>query len=160
RRCPAPTTGAVAIPWIGEKKDYRMITVSSDGRYVVAVERMLNPIPFAIATLEEEALRWRPFVTSIAGIVAGHVVGERYIAVTDIGAPRGRLVAISLDSEHPNDPESWQELVPESDAVLRTVTAVGETLYLTEFVDTYARVRIVDLDGNELGEVPLPGRGA
>jgi len=33
-------------------------------------------------------------------------------------------------------------------------------LYLSEFVDTYGRVRIVDLTGAELGEVPLPGRGA
>jgi prolyl oligopeptidase len=40
------------------------------------------------------------------------------------------------------------------------VTLVGELLYLSEFVDTYARVRIVDLGGREMGQVPLPGRGA
>jgi prolyl oligopeptidase len=160
RRSPAPTTVTVDVLWMGMKKDYRMVTISSDGRHAVAVEGLLNPTPVAVAALGDEALRWRPFVTSIGGTVAGHVVGERYIAVTDIGAARGRLVAIPLDCPHPNDPTIWQELAPESDAVLRTVTAVGETLYLTELVDTYARVRILDLDGNKLGEVPLPGRGA
>lgn len=88
------------------------------------------------------------------------MLGERYIAVTDVGAPRGRLVAIALDSEHPNDPASWQELLPESAATLRTVTPVGDLLYLTEFVDTYARIRIADRDGRVRGEVPLPERGA
>jgi len=137
-----------------------MVVVSRDGHYAVALERLRNPIPVAIAALGKGSLRWRPFVDSIGGTVAGHMVGERYIAVTDVGAPRGRLVAIPLDAEDPNDSANWRELVAESDAALRSVTPVGEALYLTEFVDTYARVRIVDLDGKELGEVPLPGRGA
>jgi prolyl oligopeptidase len=58
------------------------------------------------------------------------------------------------------DPSAWEELVAESDVVLRSVTPVGDVLYLAEFVDTYARVRIVDAEGNAVGEVPLPGRGA
>ncbi|OLT01255.1 hypothetical protein BJF90_32690 [Pseudonocardia sp. CNS-004] len=55
-----------------------------------------------------------------------------------------------------DDPSAWEELVAESDAVLRSVTPVGDVLYLAEFVDTYARIRIVDAAGNALGEVPLP----
>src|SRR5690606_37568961 len=102
----------------------------------------------------------RPFITSVTGTVAGHIVGGRYIGVTDVGAPRGRLVAISLDAKDPNNPEAWTELVAESDATLRTVTPVGNVLYLTEFVDSYLRIRIVSLDGEALGEVPLPARGA
>jgi prolyl oligopeptidase len=159
RRTPAPTTIPVDIAWT-EAKNWRTVVVSRDGQYAVALERLANPIPVAIAALGEGQLQWRPFVTSIAGTVAGHVVGDRYIAVTDIGAPRGRLIAIPLDADDPSDPQSWQELVAESNAALRTVTPVGEALYLTEFVDTYARVRIVDLDGQELGVVPLPGLGA
>jgi prolyl oligopeptidase len=31
---------------------------------------------------------------------------------------------------------------------------------LTEYVDTYARVRLVDLNGRQMGSVPLPGLGA
>lgn len=159
RRFPAPTTIPVDIAWT-EAKDCRWVVVSRDGKYAVAFERFASPIPVAFAALGAGPLRWRPFITSIVGTVAGHVVGERYIAVTDVGAPRGRVVAIGLDADDPNDPQGWQELVGESDATLRTVAPVGEALYLTEFVDTYARVRIVDLDGKALSEVPLPGRGA
>jgi prolyl oligopeptidase len=159
RRAPVPTTVPVEIAWTTAKA-YRMVVVSPDGRYAVALERRFNPIPVAIAALGAEALHWRPFITSIGGTLAGHVVGERYIAVTDVGAPRGRLVAIALDALDPNDPACWEELVPESEATLRTVTPVGDVLYLNEFVNTYARVRIVDRDGKALGAIPLPDRGA
>src|SRR5262249_23984984 len=64
RRLPVPTTVAVDIPWTGSTKDYRMVTLSGDGRYAVAVERLINPIPVAVAALGEDTLRWRPFVTS------------------------------------------------------------------------------------------------
>jgi prolyl oligopeptidase len=159
RRSSVPRTIPVEIAWT-EAKDWRMVLISRDGGYAVAVERLRNPIPVAIAGLTEDPLRWRPFITAMEGTVAGHVVGEQYIAVTDVGAPRGRLVAIPLDADDPNDPAQWQELIAESDAILRTVTPIGEALYLTEFVDTYARVRIIDLEGNALGKVSLPDRGA
>jgi prolyl oligopeptidase len=160
RRSPGgATTTIVDVPWVGEK-EYRMVTVCDRGRYLVALERLFNPIPVAVAELDVGALRWRRFVGLIGHTVAGHIVGDRYIAVTDLGAPRGRLVSIALDAPNASDPESWQELVSESDAVLRAVTPIGEALYLTEFVDAYARLRIVDVHGSDLGEVPLPGCGA
>jgi prolyl oligopeptidase len=159
RRAPQPSTVAIdGIAWT-EAKDYRMIVVSRDGRHAVAIERQRKPVPIAVATLEasgESPLRWRPFVTDVAGTLAGHVIGDQYIAVTDIGAPRGRLVAIDLHDRDPNNSRHWRELVRESEAVLRTVTPVGEWLYLTEFVDTYSRVRIVDRQGRACGQVPLP----
>ncbi|MHA6626307.1 prolyl oligopeptidase family serine peptidase [Pseudonocardia sichuanensis] len=150
------TTTQVDVPWL-PGSDYRMVVVSRDGRYAVAVQRMMDPVPVAVARLDDDpaALVWRPFLTDVGGSVAGHLLGDAWVAVTDVGAPRGRLVRIPLA-----DPSVWEELVAESDAVLRSVTPVGNVLYLAEFVDTYARVRIVDAEGNAAGEVPLPGRGA
>jgi prolyl oligopeptidase len=158
RRNPTPTTIPVDVVW-SPAKDWRMVVVSRDGRHAVALERLTNPIPVAIAALEGASVKWRRFVTGVDGTVAGHVVGDRYIAVTDVGAPRGRLVAIALNAADPNDTSSWEELVPESAAILRTVTPVGNSLYLTEFVDTYTRVRLVDAQGRELDVVRLPSLG-
>jgi prolyl oligopeptidase len=159
RRLPSPTTEPMYVPWSGVK-ECRAAVVSPDGRHVVALERINDTIPVAIGTIGACRVAWRPFVTSVVATVAGHVIGDRYIAVTNLDAPRGRLIAIPLDAADPNDPATWQELVAESDAVLRTVTPVCDLLYLTEFVDTYARVRIVTADGRTCGEVPLPMRGA
>jgi prolyl oligopeptidase len=157
-------TGAPAqpndVPLINAGRDYHVVHPASGGRWVVALQRMLNPIPVAVLDLAAREPRWRRFVTDVQGTVAGHVVGDRYVAVTDIGASRGRVIGISLDSSTPNDPATWEEIVPESDAVIRSVWPVGDHLYVTEFVDTYARVRIFTVDGKPAGEVPLPGRGA
>lgn len=70
-------------------------------------------------------------------------------------------VAIPLDGPaDPDDVSAWVELVPESDAVLRSVTPVAETLYVHESVDTYSRVRLVDKNGRPVGTVPLPAAGS
>jgi len=159
RRVPSPTTTRVDIQWT-EDRDYRVVTIGGDGRHAIALERLRKPIPVAVASLTAKSLHWRPFVTQIDGTVAGHIVGDRYVAVTDVLAPRGRLVAIPLDSEDPNDHQQWEELVPQSDAVLRTITPVGDVLYLTEYVDTYTRIRVVSHQGEPLEEPPLPTRGA
>jgi len=158
-RAPIPRTAPLDIAWTAVK-EWRMVVVSKDGRYAAAMERLTNPIPVALCHLGEHPLQWRPFITSVAGTVAGHIHGEWYVAVTDVDAPRGRLVAIPLNAPEPSNSGSWREIRAESDAALRAVTPVGELFYLTEFVDTYARIRIVDFDGKERGEVPLPGRGA
>jgi prolyl oligopeptidase len=148
-----------AIPWTCDRS-YRMVTVARDGRHALAYERLDNPIPVAIAALEEGMFSWRPFIRSHPGIVAGPIIGDRLIAVTDQGADRGRLVAIDLDEAFPDDPSNWRELVGESDAVMRGVQRIADRLYVTEFVDSYARVRILDRHGVHIGEVDIPGSGA
>lgn len=59
-----------------------MVVVSRERRYAVAVERILSPVPVAIALLGQGRLQWRPFVTSIPGTVAGYVVGDSYVVIT------------------------------------------------------------------------------
>jgi len=154
-----PPVAPEDIPWL-DAGEYSVIQLSRDGRWAVAANRLMNPIPVAVRDLGDPASGWRPFVTDVEGTVAGHVVADRYVALTDVGAPRGRIVAIPLEAADPNDPSTWTEIVPASDAVLRAVTPVGEHLYVTEFVDTYSSVRIVDGDGGEVGRMPLPARGA
>ncbi|MBP2367528.1 prolyl oligopeptidase family serine peptidase [Pseudonocardia parietis] len=152
------TTTRQEVPWLAAASEYRMVLPDASGTRAVAIERLLTPCPVAIADLDAAGnATWRPFVADTDATVAGRLVGDRFIAVTDLDADRGRLVAIDVDRP---DPADWATLVPESEAVLRTLTVVGELLYVSEFVDTYARVQIYDRSGTHLGEVPLPGRGA
>lgn len=156
---PHPQTSAVDIPWT-TIDDYRMVAVSNDGLHAVAYERLQRPIPVAVAEISEGNFRFRPFIQSIEGAVTGQFVNGTYIAITNVGAPRGRIVAIPLDGGNPDDIGSWTELISESDAVLRTLSFVGDFLYVTELVDTYSRVRVFDLTGKYIGIVPLPMNGA
>jgi prolyl oligopeptidase len=148
------------VPFPVGSRDYRMVTVSRDGRWAVAIHGLGTPQPVALRELSNPSSPWRPFVTGASGTIAGHVIGDHYVAVTDVNAPRGRVVAIALNSLAASDPASWEEIVSESEAVIRSLTRVGDQLYTTELVDTYARIRIFSRDGSPAGEVPLPGKGA
>ncbi|GAT72322.1 prolyl oligopeptidase [Microbacterium sp. HM58-2] len=147
------------IPVPAGSLEYTRVQFSADGRWAVASHRVGRPIPVAVRDLRA-GTPWRPFVTDCAGMIAGHVVGDDYVAVTDHGAARGRVVAIALDEPHPEDDRTWRLLVPEGEDVLRALTPAGEHLYLTAFRDTAARVRVLRRDGSDAGSVALPGAGA
>jgi prolyl oligopeptidase len=140
--------------------DYTLVTLSRDGRYLTAHHGLQAPRPVAIKDLHEPESTWHPFITIASGTITGFIHRRRFIAVTDVNAPRGRLVAIPLDAENPSDSEQWIELLAESELVLRSVKAIGENFYVTGFVDTYSRVLILDQSGAVVGEPRLPGRGA
>lgn len=147
------------VPVPTGSREYTYVECSPDGRWLVASHRVGSPIPVAVRDLAGGG-PWRPFVTDCEGIVAGHVVGDKFVAVTDVGAPRGRLVSIPMDDTNPSDAASWQELLPSSDAVLRSVQVVAGCLYLSEFVDTVARVRVLTTEGEVIEELTLPDAGA
>ena len=161
-------TRAEDVPIPEGSREYTRLQYSADGRWAVASHRLGSPAPVAVRRLEPPGEPWRPFVTGLplgpGGTVAGHIVGDAYIAVTDVDAPRGRVVAIPLDAAHPEDPSTWTELVPQGDTVLRAITPVGDRLLLHGFDRTVAFVRVLDRAGRELpgdrGRIPLPGQGA
>jgi prolyl oligopeptidase len=82
-------------------------------------------------------------------------IGRRLWFLTDLDAPRGRLVAVDLDRE----PKSWEEIVPQSAETLEDAHAVGERLVASYLSDAHAVVRTYSFAGEELGEIPLPGLG-
>ncbi|KHK97783.1 hypothetical protein LK09_09790 [Microbacterium mangrovi] len=162
-RVGGPTT-VQDVPIPDGSREYTRLQCSADGRWTVASHRLGSPAPVAVRESGVEGATWRPFVTGLplgpGGTVAGHIVGDAYIAVTDVDAPRGRVVSIPLTAADPADPGTWTELVPQSDTVLRSITPVGRSLYLSGFDRTVATLRVIDAQGADLGAVPLPGEGA
>jgi prolyl oligopeptidase len=129
---------------------------AADGRHIFVYLDHLHPRPDFIRSLADDG-DWRPFLKGIPGMFRGDILGERFVAITDDLASRGRLVSIPLST--PMQRETWQELVPASDAVLVAVMVVGQRIVLSDLVDTYARLRILRPDGTIEGEIALPGRG-
>jgi prolyl oligopeptidase len=143
-----------------KSQDYTLVSLSRDGRYLVASHGLKTPIPVAVRDLAVPNSTWRPFVTKITGTLAGFIQRDRFIALTDIDAPRGRIVSIPLDAENPNASDQWQELLAESEFVLRSLRPIGDQLYVTGFQDTYSEVRILNQNGVLIRNLPLPARGA
>lgn len=153
-----PPSGPEPIDLPEGLDSYVIAQVSGDGGVVVATSGLFQPRPRAICRLDGFG-GWEPFVSDVDASVIGELVDDEYIAATDHGAGRSRLVAIPVSSRTPNEPATWREIVPESDAVLRSVRSVGDLLYLTELVDAHSRVRVITRDGTPVDEVPLPGVG-
>lgn len=84
-------------------------------------------------------------------------VGDQLIFRTNLDAPRGSLVAV--DSRQP-DRKNWQVLVPETEAVMRQASLVGNSLIAVYLKDAYSQVRQFALDGAAIREVELPGIGS
>lgn len=76
--------------------------------------------------------------------------------LTDLEAPRGRLVEIDLTQPAR---EHWKELIPEQEATLEEVHAVGGQFVAVYLEDARNRVQLWDLAGRRAGEIPLPGLG-
>lgn len=125
--------------------------VSADGRWAAVVVGARERRPEWILD-RVSGTSWSPFLGSAPGHWLGEFVGDSYIAVTTHLAPRGRLVAIRLPFD--GHVESVTDLVPESPAVLRAVQRSGsESLALSEYHEGACRIRFVDLDGNDQGNV-------
>ncbi|SEE82148.1 prolyl oligopeptidase family serine peptidase [Jiangella alba] len=140
--------------------DYTLVQ-AGDGRWTVAAHGLLTPLPVAVHDRADPDGGWRPFLTSVPGVdgplVAGYPIGDEYVAWTDVGAPRGRVVAIRFDADDPGDPSAWRELLPEGDGVIVALLRTRAALYTVELVDgRWSRVR--ELDGAGGRVLPLPPR--
>jgi prolyl oligopeptidase len=67
-------------------------------------------------------------------------------------APRGKVLRLSL-----KDPElaKAKVVVPESDAVINGLRPTDSRLYVLDMLGGPSRIRVFDLDGKPLGEVPV-----
>ncbi|MFT5686235.1 MAG: prolyl oligopeptidase [Myxococcota bacterium] len=74
---------------------------------------------------------------------------------TNLDAPRGRVVSVSLD-----DPTALTEVIPESEQTLDRTRRVGDQLLTVTLADARAVLSAYSLTGEPLGEVPLPGIGS
>lgn len=158
-RQPFTSTRRQDIPWV-EGRHYRAVGTYSGSPWCIAHQGLTNPIPVAICRPSAGELIWQPFVTNLDGMLAGQAIGNTLVAVTDIDAPRGRLVTVSLEAEHAERPENWREILPESEAVLRNVSVFDDRLVLSELRDTYAGIRLLDIDGRAKKDIELPSNGA
>jgi prolyl oligopeptidase len=83
--------------------------------------------------------------------------GTRLWFLTDVGAPRGKI--IEIDSAQP-DRNNWKILVPESKETLQAVTVVNHKLIANYLKDAYTQVKIFDTAGKFVREVEFPTIGS
>ena len=82
--------------------------------------------------------------------------GSSILILTNHNAPNKRVIAI--DFEKP-EMDSWKELIPETSDPIRSVSVVGNKLFVGYLKDASSMVKVFDMHGKFLSNLALPGIG-
>lgn len=83
--------------------------------------------------------------------------GTLFYFQTNLDAPRGRIIAINIEQP---DRANWRELIPEQDDVIAFVLMVNNQFVVTYLHDAHHQMKIFNLDGGYVGDIPLPALGS
>ncbi len=86
------------------------------------------------------------------------IIGDTIYAQTSAGSPNGRLLKANVAKPEYKD---WKEILPEQkDAVLESFVVTKKNIIVTEKRELLSRIRILDLDGKFVRELPAPEFGS
>jgi prolyl oligopeptidase len=139
--------------------------VSYDGRYLFAImekgTRQRNLLYFkdlGDPMAPKVDAEFRPIADNFDADyeIAGSIGNQLYI-ITDLAAPRYRIVEIDLANP---GRDHWKEIIPESKNLLEDAAVVGGKLVVKYLVDAKNRLAVFGLDGKKEREIGLPTLGA
>jgi prolyl oligopeptidase len=85
--------------------------------------------------------------------------GPVFYVQTDRDAPRGRIVAVDVSKPGPADPKNWREVIPQSELPIDGVSVVADRLIVQYKQDASDIVKLYQLDGTFVRDIPLPTVG-
>jgi prolyl oligopeptidase len=89
-------------------------------------------------------------------LYSGEVFRGKLYIVTNEDAPRYRVFVV--DGANPKR-ENWQEIIPQSDAVLQNLSIFGGKLFAQYEKNASSQLKLFELEGKPLGDIPLPAIG-
>ena len=136
-------------------------SVTEDGRFLVITqtEGTDNRTRIFLRDLSERLGQIRPFLDAYDASYA--IVGndgDTFYALTNQGAPRYRLVAVSRGNPRPG---AWKTLIGEQPgkSILTDVKIVNDQFVTVWMTDARSAVRLYDLNGTPVKEIGLPEIG-
>jgi len=138
----------------GKSETIRLSLVSDSERLGILVYRLLDKTrtDFYLKPFEDDG----PPTIVLADASFGfgpHLLPGKILALTDLNAPNLRIVELRVpDSADPQ----WINIVPESDARIREWSVVRDRMYLSYVQPTASHISIFDLEGRQIGEMPVP----
>ncbi len=83
-------------------------------------------------------------------------IGDKLLVLTNYKAPNQRLMMIDVNKP---DEGYWEDLIPESEDVLRNVDILGNKIVATYIHNASSLVKVFDLKGGLYSALELPGIG-
>jgi len=141
-----------------QKEYWPGVSLSPDGRWLlIEVARTFDQTDLYVRDLAS-AGPLVPVAENLPATFEGEIAHGRLFIRTNLDAPTYRLY--TADPEQP-EREGWREIVgPRTDAVLESATVAGHRLALAYLERASSRLRLTDLEGRTVQEVPLPALGS
>jgi prolyl oligopeptidase len=139
----------------GESDKIRLGMVSDRRRLGILVYRLADSVrtDFYLRPFEHDGPPAPVFLD--ADFVFGpRLIPGRILALTDRGAPNFRIVELRTAEKGDS---RWRDVVPESEARINQWCIAGDRIYVSYVRHASSHVRIFDLEGQKIGE--LPGSG-
>ncbi len=134
-------------------------SVTEDGRYLIIHVRQGTEVKNRVF-YQDLSAPTSPVVELLNAFDASyHFIGNDgpvFLFLTDLQAPRGRVIAVDL--RNPERTE-WRERIPQTDATLTTANVVGDRIVAEYLRDAHSQVRLFDLTGKWVQDIELPGIG-
>ncbi|MDB6131135.1 MAG: prolyl oligopeptidase [Verrucomicrobiales bacterium] len=135
-------------------------TVTDDGKYLVihVSQGTETKNRFFYKSLEKNNMEVVELLTDFdASYAFIDNDGPLFWFRTDLGAPRGRVIAIDTTKPARKD---WKEIISQSGNTLRGVSLVNNQFLLTFMKDAHSEVHVHGLDGKFIRNIELPGIGS
>jgi prolyl oligopeptidase len=130
--------------------------ISPDGRWL-ALHVHLMPTRTDVVLVDRSTGGRTTVVEGEEASTWCQVVGDHLYAVTNLGAPRGRVVRASV---HAPRAAEWETIVAPSEAVIEAAVVAGESLLVSSTEHAVSRLHRYPLDGSGGEEVALPDMGS
>jgi len=137
-------------------EDWPNVDLSEDGRWLlITVEQGWTRSELYLADLERGAA---PTLITPGKdfIYRGEIFQGHLYIVSNEDAPRYRVFKASVGEPAR---ESWQEIIPQSDAVLQNADIIGGRLFALYERNATSEIKVFDTGGEFVSDVQLPGLG-
>jgi len=103
----------------------------------------------------------KPIVNDTDSIFQGQIEDGRLFVITNWKAPRWRVYSVDLGNlANVTAKDTWKEIVPESDAAIENVRAIGGKVLVQYIRNATSQLKIFESDGKPAGEIAFPALGA
>lgn len=134
--------------------------VTEDGNYLIITVRFGSE-PKNLIYYKDLTVPYAPVVALIDQLEASyHLInseGSLCWFQTNLDAPRGRVIAIDLENAQR---DQWQEVIAETSETLDNVGLFGHQFVVSSLKDACSQIKILNLQGEFIRVVELPGIGS
>jgi prolyl oligopeptidase len=139
-----------------DPEDWPSVSLSNDGRWLlINVSQGWTKSELFLMDVKAGTPPTR-ITTGKNFLYNGEVYNGKLFVTTNEDAPRYRVFVADAGNY---DREAWKELIPQTDAVLQGTAVFGGKLFAQYEQNASSQLRIFDLDGKKLNDLPLPAIG-